>query len=293
MLRRRGFQIAGVVAVFLVIASGLWPSPKDEYDPIPAFQATDAVPCGDDIDSEIAFSNMIRNVKQFTNVAYTDTHERQTVSDKQSTFLTFMKREFVLSADGRYRYHSLPTMSNLMHSSTVIMDGEFHVSYSPDQDPKMLGIIPVGKYFIHPDTIVDFVCTTTLQATDFVGCKEFAGQKIIGYRRGLPDKHPRYDQFAEIWLNITTFLPVLIIETNFTRVRPRTPKGDARNRRRRGRPQEVQMNMRKTLSDFKWNAALDPASFEIELPAGWFIVDLQGVERALRAKIARRASSGG
>ncbi len=278
------------MAVFLVIASGLWPSPKDEYDPIPAFQATDAVPCGDDIDSEIAFSNMIRNVKQFTNVAYTDTHERQTVSDKQSTFLTFKKREYVLLADRRYRYHSLPTVSNRMHSSTVIMDGEFHVSYSPDQDPKKLGIIAIGKYFIHPDTIVDFVCTTTLQATDFVGCKEFEGQTVIGYRRRLQDKHPRYDQFAEVWLSAESHLPVLVIETSVHRGRKIVLHPPRQGHRKMG-GRDVVENTRKTLRDFKWNAYLDPASFEIEIPTGWKISDLGGAEGALRAKIARRTSS--
>lgn len=292
MLRRRGFYIAGLLAVFLAIASGLWPGPKEEYDPVPAFQTMDAVPCGDGIDAETAFADMVHKVEQFKSVQYTKTKHRQIVTDKDTPFLPIKITKVVLSADGKYRYRNEPTSSNRMHSSTVIMDGEFSVSYSPDRDPKMVGIIPMAtsSWFHHPETIVDFVSTTTIQATDFVGCKEFEGQKVVGYRRGFPDKHPRYDQFEEIWLSAETHLPVLVIETCV--FRGRMVHIDPPGRRPRKRDDGiVEHDMRWTFSNFEWNASLDPALFEIEIPVGWFIVDLQGVEGALRAKIAQRTSS--
>ena len=292
MLRRRAFQIGGTLAVFLLIASGLWPSPKDEYDPVPAFQATPAVPCGDDIDPEAAFSDMVQKVEQFKTVQYTKTQNRQIVTDKDTPSLAIEITRFVVSADGKYRYRSEPTASNHMRSSTVIMDGEFSVSYSPDRDPKTVGIIPMAtsSWFHHPETIVDFVSTTTIQATDFVGCKEFEGQKVVGYRRGFPDKHPRYDQFGEIWLSTESHLPVLVIETCVFRGRMFQLDPPRQGLRKTSTFDRVE-NRRTTLSSFEWNSSLDPALFEIEIPAGWFIVDLQGVEGALRAKIARRTSS--
>lgn len=266
-------------------------SADEDLDIIKSFSETANIACPETFDPSEALVRMRDRVQKYSSVEHLEISQRRTLA--QGPLRTVHKRKLTLTANGRYRCDDEPDAANKQNRMTSIMDGEFFASYWHESDPPVVQIVPIGSAPDPPKSILDYVQKHRLDATHFVGCKQFRGVALAGYRMNLGDEKNRQQRTTELWLDLESLLPALAIEmsvaTHHHKLRPRSGRGS----KQPGDHNSVLVqNVYRVLLDFKWNVVVDANLFKIDLPQGWHILDLSHVEDALRMRIKERNTSG-
>lgn len=284
MSAKRAFPLAGIAATVVVILYAVgFSSNKTKHqnvDPISAFQSVPANRCPDTIDAGAVLLAMKAQLDTFKIVQYKEIQEAKKANTPGGFFRPVMTRDFALAADGRFHFtrvtYSLTRKGKTTQAQQVcINNGEIHARYDDDG----VTLEPLDAVFYLNSTLVesykfrtimDHLRESTFEPGDLVGCKDYEGQQVIGFRRKLPDQDHGIvsNRAIEVWVGAESNLPVLVIITHVRTERMRRiPEA-----RRRG-PDVIVREFRLVMHDIRWNPDIKDQVFEIKLRPGATVND--------------------
>ena len=281
--------IAATVVLILYAASFSSNGTKQQnVDPISAFQSDPAIPCLDTTDAVAVLSAMQAQLDTFKVVQYKEIRQTKKANSPGESFRPIVTRDFTLAADGRFHFkrvtYSLTRKGKTGQAQQVcINDGEIHARY----DDVGVTLEPLDKvFYLNADmvesykfkTIMDHLREHTFEPGDLIGCKEYEGRQVVGFRRKLPDQDYGIvsNRAIEVWVGAESNLPVLVIITLIrTSHRVRIPEAPKEG------PDVIVRDSRTVMHDLRWNPDIKNRVFEINLRPGDAVKDFFGVKHRL------------
>ncbi len=284
MSARRAFPLAAIAAtvIFILYAASFSSSKtkQQNVDPISAFQSVPANPCLDTIDAGAVLLAMKAQLDTFKIVQYKEIQEAKNADSPGESLRPIMTRDFTLAADGRFHFkrviYSLTRKGTTRQTQQVcINNGEIHARY----DDRGVALEPLDMVFYLKSgsiesynfrTIMDHLRESTFEPGDLVGCKEYEGQQVIGFRRRLRDQDHGIvsNRAIEVWVGAESNLPVLVIITHIrTEHMVYIPEAPHQG------PDVIVREFRLVMHDIRWNPDIKDQVFEIKLRPGDTVKD--------------------
>ena len=136
---------------------------------------------------------------------------------------------------------------------------------------------------------MDHLGESPFEPGDLVGCKEYEGRQVIGFRRELPDQDYGIvsNRAIEVWVGAESNLPMLVIITHIrTSQMVRIPEAPKTG------PDVIVDESRTVMRDLRWNPDLEDGRFEINLRPGDTVKDHFGIAHRLGKNLSPGGKSG-